>query len=106
MGRIIADYDEFTGVTECYQKDINGNITIARSQDVGSVLDANKVSQNAASEGWKGELHHTARIPLVTWEQWWREFGSDPGSKENRVRLKRKLNSSEFQYLRTKLGRI
>lgn len=106
MGRIISNYDAATGVTEHFQKDSNGVITVARSQDVSSVLDANKVSQNAASEGWKGELHHTASIPIVVWEQWWKEFGSDPGSKENRVRLKRKLNSSEFRYLRTKLGEI
>ena len=95
------------GITTIYHKSgVDSKFTVQRTQDVQPFLENNAKIRSSQSEGWKGDLHEVADIPFIVWEQWWREFGGNPGSKENRPRMLAKLNSNEFSYLRTKEGRL
>lgn len=99
--------DQYDGITEYYSKDpMTGKITIRSTQDVAPVLKSNQQAKEIESGNWKGDMHHVASIPKVIWEQWWREFGSNPMSKENRPRLLKKLNDRDWEKLRTKSGRL
>ena len=103
----ILDHDPVSGMTEIYRSNPHDKtFSIQTVQDVAPYLDNNKELLAESRKDWKGDLHEVAEIPPVVWLQWWREFGSDPGSKANRARLKAKLNSNEWQHLRVKGGRI
>ena len=104
MKRLLSSVN---GITETFEKDKAENkIVICQTRDVEPEIEANKAELNNNSENWKGDLHKVASIPLIVVEQWWKELKGDPFSKENRAWLKRKLNSNEFMYFRTKAGRI
>lgn len=95
------------GVTEIYHKDAHDNkFHIQKVQDVTPYLAQNAVERSNQTSGWKADMHKVASIPLVLVEQWWKELGSNPLDKKNRGWLIAKLNSSEFQALRTKDGVI
>ena len=101
----LLDCDD--GVATYHALDEVSNKTIIKTvQDVEPILDINQHKRNNASKGWKGDFHHVASIPVVVWEDWWRELGSNPGSKENRAWLAAKLNNKDWCKLRTKEGRI
>lgn len=91
-------------ITTYHEQD--GKSIVKTTQDVSPYLEKNLISQNNASENWKGTMHHVASIPLSVAEQWHRELGSDPFARENKAWLTRRLNSPEFAKLRTKKGRI
>lgn len=98
--------DSFDGNREYFRKNSDGTFTIKRSADISQELEFNAIDRNNAQSGWKGDMHKVASIPLIIVEQWWKELGSDPFSKENRKWLVAKLNSSDFGKLRTKEGNI
>lgn len=106
------DYDPFSGVKEQIHKDpMSGQITIKTEQDVQKVFDANAEKRNG-NNGWKGDMHHVASIPVVVVQMWREELkksgapNPDPFAKENRTFLVAKLNNGEYGKLRTKEGRI
>ena len=99
--------DVENGVAQYHMYDeVNDKTIIQTVQDVEPLLDINKKALANTDKNWKGELHHVASIPLVVWEEWWREFGGNPMSKENQPRLMAKLNNKDWCKLRTKEGRI
>lgn len=79
---------------------------IQQTEDVESLLSVNQRKKNDSGTGWKGDMHHIASIPRTLYEKWWREFGGNPMSPENRPRLMAKLRDRDFQRLRTKEGSI
>lgn len=108
----LLDHDNFTGVTEHFHKDaMSGEVTIKHSQDVQTVIDANKIKR-IENNSWKGDLHHVASIPIVVVEMWRNELAqqgavnTDPLAKENKKFLIAKINSGDWSKLRTKEGRI
>ncbi|MCH9712623.1 MAG: hypothetical protein K0U20_08385 [Proteobacteria bacterium] len=114
MGRIITDYDSFSGVAEQYKKDqMTGKIQITKTQDVSKIFSANAAEQNAIGNGnWKGDMHKVASIPLVVCEQWTNELkamgaeSTSPFHNSNRRFLIAKLNDYNNSKLRTKSGRL
>jgi len=75
-------------------------------QDVAPYLRQNNLDRTEGRQGWKGEVHKIASIPLVVLEQWRKEIGSDPLDKNNRPWLIARLNNKDWAKLRTKEGRI
>lgn len=94
-------------ITEYLYDEPEDRLVIKRTQDVEPYLDANKAAFNESPEHgrWKGDFHHAARIPNVIVEQWLKE-GINVFRKEDWPKVRAKLNSNEFRYLRTKPGRI
>lgn len=105
MARLL-DYDPATGITQYHSKDSEGNNIIRSVQDVDPFLKDNAAVRSTQQSGWKGDFHEVASIPTIVWEMWWKEVGGNPGAKSNRPWLIAKLNSNEFQKLRTKEGRM
>lgn len=94
-------------VTEIFHYDhVNDRMGIEIVQDVEASLKRNEDKRSLADKSWKGDLHEVASIPRVVVEQWYKELGSNPFSKENRPWLMARLNNRDWAKLRTKEGRI
>lgn len=74
-------------------------------QDVEPYLRKN-AQERSNGDGWKGDLHKVASIPMVVIEKWQNELGDNPLAKRNRKWLIAKLNNNDYLKLRTKEGRI
>lgn len=76
------------------------------TQDVEPILDANKRLYNDG-DGYtpSRDYRRAASIPLIVVEQWLRE-GVDVYNRDHAEEVKRRLNSSEWAYLRTAPGRL
>lgn len=91
-----------TALPGLYSRYVDGEgeqFHIEKVQDVEPILDANRRDRNSGANdnGW---LRHVARIPMIVHLQWLNE-GFDCQDPNNRSALMRRLNSSEWQYLRT-----
>ncbi len=110
MTKRILDHDPFTGVTTYHSYDHSTQqTTIERVQDVQPTLDRNKQLANDSSykqQGMKDSFLHVAHIPMVVIEKWLIEDGIDVFNPEHYNRVRLKLNSNEYQYLRTTTGRV
>lgn len=95
--------------TELHYDESEDKLTIHTVQDVEPILEANKRSfaNIERNHGYKSDvLNHVARIPLVIAEKWKRELGVDVFNRNHEQKVKALLNSPEYQYLRTRPGRI
>lgn len=107
----MLDFDAQTGILEKYSKQ-DGKIKVYQSQDVQPFLDHNKKFEEANGQGFKGDWHKMASIPPIVIVQWTEELkakGADctnPIDARNRKFLLSKLNSPEWNKLRTKQGVI
>lgn len=108
-----VDYDPVTGITETFKKDPTSNkIEVNQSQDVSQLFKHNRAQSNVAGDTWQGEFHKVASVPLVIVEMWGQEMRAagyanpNPLAKEHEKWLIGKLNSPDFQRLRTKMGNI
>ena len=102
-------YDSDTGVVEHFQKE-EGKIIISKSQDVENTLKHNQIDR-INNGSWKGDMHKVASIPVIVAEKWINELrmagrNTSLFCAENKPFLIAKLNSLEFQKLRTKEGVI
>jgi hypothetical protein len=80
---------------------------ISHSQDVSGVLEANKRAREQAEGRKMGEMQRVASIPNVVAIQWIQEgINVMAPNKEDLRRMKLKLNSPEYAYLRTGGGRL
>jgi hypothetical protein len=106
-------FDSFDGITERFNKDkMTGDIQIITTQDVDPFFEYNKSQFDNATRGFKGDMHKMASVPPVVIEIWRGELkaqGADdtnPLSSKNRKFLLSKLNSPDWNKLRTKQGVI
>lgn len=88
----------------------DGKLVSGVHQDVEPILEHNKDSFNNAKTGWKGDIHHVARIPEALVSSFMKEFGCtyrqlicDPEIKK---KLIAKLNSNDYRFLRVRPGRL
>ena len=106
------DIDAQTDIIEHYSKDDNGKIKVYQTQDVKPFLQHNNTYKDANGSGFKGDWHRMASIPPIVIVQWTEELkakGADntnPLDAQNRKFLLSKLNSPEWNKLRTKQGVI
>ena len=76
-------------------------------QDVEAILDANKAQYNPDNKRHKHDVfNHVARIPNIIIEKWLLEEGLNEFNPAHKERVRAKLNSPEYRYLRTKPGRL
>lgn len=99
----------YGGVLTWFQKDpITGAVTISYSQDCEPIIRDNIISQNSGHDGYSKsrDLRRVANIPNGLLLKWKLEEGIDIFNPNHRQAIKRKLNSSDYQFLRTSLGII
>lgn len=102
-------FDQNGDILQTFHYDeMEDKTTIRQVQDVDPYLKDNKTQRdNTDSLNRMGDgLQKIASIPLTVIEQWRKELGSDPLSRENRGWLMKRLHSPEFAYLRTRNGRF
>ena len=108
---MLLGHDNLTGITETFHA-VDGKNVIKKTQDVEGILNCNTIERNGMQQGWKGEFHKVASIPLIVIEQWREELkregrsNIDPLNKENKMWLIARLNNRDFGKLRTKDGTI
>ena len=81
---------------------------LVHEQDVAPILDSNIRSANArdSHQSW-GDLERVATIPAVVVVAWMNEgINVLSPNEDDKRRIKDKLNSSEYAYLRTRGGRL
>lgn len=94
------------GVTRQYFSDDEGNITVNAIQDLEPLLDRNKAAANDRGKSITSDYANPiGTIPHVIAHKWlleegwfWMDADKDPDVDK---KLKAKLNSSEWRYLRT-----
>jgi hypothetical protein len=109
MRKRILGFDPATGLLEYHSYDPATDRTIIESvQDVAPILERNKALQNADDQGWSPsrEMRRAAAIPDIIILKWRSEEGIDVFDRNHWPAVKRKLNSSEYRYLRTAPGRL
>jgi hypothetical protein len=89
----------------------DGKITFEQVQDVAPVLEKNKRFHLEVGDGYtpSREMRHVAFIPSIVLMQWAKEAGMQYSaifSREFDEIIKRKLNDSNWSYLRTGGGVI
>ena len=109
MHRRLLDHDPVSGLTEYHSYDPATDTTVIETvQDVAPVLERNKALQNADDGGWSPtrELRRAASIPDILVLKWRNEEGIDVFDPNHWPAVKRKLNSSEYRWLRTAPGTL
>ena len=82
-------------------------LIISHTQDVSSILDANKIARDQAQGRRMGEMQRVASIPSIVVMEWMKEgINVLAPNREDLKRMKKKLNSPEYAYLRTGGGRL
>jgi hypothetical protein len=80
---------------------------ISHSQDVSAILEANKRAREQAEGKKMGDMVRVATIPDVVAIEWMNEgINVMSPNREDLRRMKKKLNSPEYAYLRTGGGRL
>lgn len=110
MSKRLLDYDPLTGTYTYHDYDHATKKTyITTEQDVEQHLKLNKASYNDDNkQGVKQDWWHVAHVPNSVIHKWLNEEGinfysSDPWHVK---KVKEKLNSNEYKYLRVTEGRI
>lgn len=83
--------------------EIDGDKTnITKSQDIEGLLNFNKAKSNHFGKKiYSDAYNHVASIPAVLIAKWLTEEKLDIYNPDHAERLKQKLNSREYMYLRT-----
>ena len=98
--------------TTYHSDDPNKHVVIERNVDYKPIIEHNK-KMYTHNDGYSKsrDLKRVASIPTLVLELWTKEYNGTGNwfalSKEEQQKiLKKKLNSSEFQYFRTAPGRL
>lgn len=102
----LLSYRADSGISIYVRKDENGIIHIREDQPVQPIIDENKALANQW-DGWKGKTFGAvvSRIPTVIYNRLKKECGFD-GVQYDQKAMNKKLNSSDYAYLRTGGGRL
>lgn len=117
MARRLLDYDAQFGTQTFHDYDHATKVTtIEVVQDVAPYLEANKVRQNFDSGGGGGLNARSQKQIKAGWWQpasipnqviaQWKQEGVDVFDDNDWPEVRRRLNSREWQFLRTNPGRI
>lgn len=96
-----------------YYFESDGKLTVKNTQDVNPILKKNKNLYNQGDSGYNAgkDMKRVASIPTLVLSLWAKEYnGSNnwfaiPNDERKKI-LKRKLNSSDYQYFRTAAGKF
>lgn len=81
----------------------DGKTHLRHDYPVDKLIEQNKIRQNNASSGWKGDWHHVASVPLNMVHQ--TGLGEAVTQQDDKW-LSKFLNDIENQHFRTKLGSV
>ena len=82
-------------------------VTLSHSQDVSGILEQNKKARGISENKKMGDMQRVASIPSIVVMQWMKEgINVMAPNKDDLKRMKKKLNSPEYAYLRTGGGRL
>ena len=104
MGKLLFDHNEDSGITQWFIPSSDGKqFTIQTTQKIDDTLEANKARYKEFDKkaGWKGDMHHVARIPIQLYYQLKKQ-----GITESDHKMKLWLNSPDNVYFRTRPGRV
>lgn len=106
--RRLLDRDPHSGITEYYHFDPETQgFVIEYEQDVEGIIEMNKWAANKASDGWKGEFHHVACIPLTIMMKLAEQgIVTVAGQVLDQKRYKAWLNDPANAHFRVKRGRV
>jgi hypothetical protein len=98
--------------TTYHSDDMNRQVVIERNVDYKPIIEHNKKMYNH-NDGYSKsrDLKRVASIPTLVLELWTKEYNGTgnwfalPKDVQTKI-LKKKLNSSEFQYFRTAPGKL
>lgn len=95
------------GIHRTFVDNEDGTATIVEKQNCDDILDRNK-SLYTASDGYNAarDMRRVASIPLLLVYEWLEKEGWNAFDPKHADKLKQKLNSSEYLYLRTAPGRL
>jgi hypothetical protein len=95
-------FDRETGIrtTFCYDHETD-EVTMEKEQDCEPILENNKILSLEQADGWKGEMHKVASLPLHVWMDL-----KQKGIVNDPKRLRKWLNDRDNALFRTKLGRV
>ena len=88
-------------------RDDGVNAQFLATQDVTALLDQNK-AMATHNDGYSPtrELRRVASIPAIIASEWLTKHGVDMNNPDHWDGVKRLLNSNEYLYLRTAVGRL
>ena len=92
------------GTRHYWRDEADGGFTITTSTDVSAALEANKAAALAGGPRSK-EMRRVASIPNALILKW-RDEGFDIYDRNNHAELLRRLDSSDFRFLRTDESRL
>jgi len=100
MKKRLFGHDPLTGVTEYWHVTDKGEYVIEKTQDVTSIVEANKRQYNEAPQKY-GDMNKVASIPLSVYYELKRQgIADDPKA------FRKWLNDSNNQAFRTRLGTL
>jgi hypothetical protein len=94
--------------THIQHDQMDDKLHIAHTQDVTPIIDSNRRAYNDSekSDKW-GDWNRVASIPSVVVMEWMKEgINVMAPTYEDQKKIKKKLNSPEYAYLRTRKGRL
>lgn len=96
-----------SGIDHFLRTEADGSIHVESHQDIQPFLDRNKAMANH-NDGWNAtrDGRRAATIPNIVIQKWLAEEGWDAMDPANEDKLKAKLNSSDYMWLRTAPGRL
>ena len=80
----------------------DGSMTFRTDYRVDPTIEINRAQRNMAQEGWKGDYHHVASIPLNVYYDQLAEANTQGDDKF----LSKWLNDADNRAWRTKEGRV
>ena len=100
-------YASSAGIRHFIEDEEHGRFRIVSLGDADAILEKNK-AMATHNDGYSPsrELRRVASIPLIVMLKWLNEEGWWALDPANAARLKAKLNSNEYLYLRTAPGRV
>ena len=100
MKRLLSDDNGLKTFMEISSDGETFNIN--KVQDITAMLALNKASANELGSKARSDCYnHAARIPAIIIAKWMIEDGIDVYNPDHMDKVKIKLNSSEYMYLRT-----
>lgn len=87
--------------------EMDDKLHIAHSQDVSPIIESNRRAYNASENDKYSDWNRVASIPAVVVMEWMKEgINVMAPTYEDQKKIKKKLNSPEYAYLRTRKGRL
>jgi len=98
----LVDHDLKLGRTVWAMRNDDGSTTYRTDYAVQPTIDINTAQRNLAQDGWKGDYHHIASIPLNVYHDQLAEASRQGDEKY----LSNWLNDRDNLAWRTKAGRV